>query len=212
MAGPLAEGDFVALADIAVATGAAGSAVTYQNGVLTIPRGRAGAVDFGDLTVETGAPGTSVSIENNVLSVPRGADGDVTEAHLQAELQTARDYEAAERVAAVDAARPAPVLVNGARGLFFDELMNLLIGLLPTGLWMLLADEVIEDLAGRLEYDPTFDAGVDVSGARPLILDLVGQMYIAAQRDGIDFVPAAELIRRWRVKAAVTLPTDHVEI
>lgn len=83
----MAEGDFIALDGITIATGPAGSNASFSGGVLTLPRGRNGAVNFGDLTIITGAAGTQVQYfpETETLRIPRGADGGVQQAALDAE-------------------------------------------------------------------------------------------------------------------------------
>lgn len=82
----VAEGDLIDLESVVIETGAPGASVTFSNGVLTVPRGKDGAVDFGEVTVATGAPGTQVTFSpsTGTLVIPRGSDGDVTSAQLSA--------------------------------------------------------------------------------------------------------------------------------
>lgn len=69
--------------DITVATGAAGSQVTFNatTRVLTIPRGATGTngtnASLADVNIATGEPGTNVTYNasTNTLTIPRGADG-----------------------------------------------------------------------------------------------------------------------------------------
>jgi hypothetical protein len=82
----MAEGDLIDLTSVALAAGAPGSNPSYQNGVLTLPRGRNGAVSFGDLTIATGEAGSAVTYNDatGILSIPKGQTGDVTAAAAEA--------------------------------------------------------------------------------------------------------------------------------
>lgn len=94
----IAEGDFISLSEIEVGTAPAGSSVQLTGGVLMIPRGKPGALNFGEVTVSTGAPGSAVTYNDNTgeLIIPAGRDGDVSQATLTAAInQQAQEQESA---------------------------------------------------------------------------------------------------------------------
>lgn len=176
----IAEGDFIALGDVQVATGSPSSSVTYNGGVLTIPRGKPGAVDFGDLTVATGAAGTSVTINDNILTIPRGADGvdgEVTQAQLDE---------------AVDGIAAAPEDLNGRTAIITDLSGQLVLGAASDGLDFIpsqsLKDRILE---GSGEFN--VQSGLTTNA---LMVDASGQAVISTQEDGLDFQPSGRLTAR----------------
>lgn len=186
----IAEGDFIALDDIEVGTAPAGSQVQLSGGVLMIPRGKPGAVNFGEITVATGAPGSAVTYDPNTgeLIIPAGRDGedgDVSQAQMDQAVASISNLE-------LDL-KSAPEDLEGRRAIILDSSNppNLVLGLSSDGA-----------LIGNFRL-PEGEEGPDVldveegmDGAVGIMLDGAGDAILAAREDGLDLQPSGRLVGR----------------
>ncbi|MBC9246753.1 hypothetical protein H4P12_08510 [Paracoccus sp. 11-3] len=191
----LADGEFISFDGISVATGGENSAVSYANGLLTIPRGKRGAVNFSELTVRTGNPGSNVSIANNILTIPRGADGDVSAAQLTVETN--------RRIAGLRDAGALPLV--SVAGTADAITANLAASLVEGGI-VVGASSMVELIPVAANTGPaTLQVGTD--SVRTIVTETGAQLGAGALRTGVSYI----LRRRgstWRIISGLVLAGD----